>query len=412
MAREPRTIIAIDVGTSAIRVLAARVPPSGEFEIVAMGEAQSLGVRRGIVTNVDEVSYAIRGALEDAGTERRFREAQVYVGMGGKSIGCINNSGGAEITKDRPITERDVTRAVLAARQAQLPEETVLLHQVPRGFLVDGYRCRRNPVGMRGAIAHAETHLVTASSADVKNIKKAVEMAGVQADYIAASPIASSHAVLRREERDGGVVMLDIGGGATGIVAYAEGAICYTAVLPLGGNHIANDISVALNTSLHVGEQILQEHGTAATEGVNMQEELTAPCFGMGGYRRYRRQYLYDVVRLRVQEILQLGYGQARSSVPALGMGAPVVITGGVANLPGIARLAEKVLEAPARIGSAPQQTYAPETLKNPAFASVIGILQIDSDPLFAPVREEAPVRANGSWFRPALDALRPLTKG
>jgi cell division protein FtsA len=413
MAREPRTVIAIDVGTTAVRVLAARVPSQGDFEIVALGQSQSLGVRRGIVTNVDEASYAIRGALEDAGIERRIRDADVYVGVGGKHIASSNNTGVTEVSRaDGQVTEKDVARAVLAARQTQLLEEVVLVHQVPRGFLIDGYRCRRNPVGMRGMTAHAETHLVTAGAIEVKNARKAVEMAGLAVDHIVVNAIASSHAVLHREEREAGVVMLDIGGGTTDIVVCHEGSIAHTSALPLGGNQIANDIGVALNTALHVGERILIEHGTASAEGVDLLEELTAPCFGLTGYRRYRRQYLYDVVRLRVTELLQLGLGCAKEGAPGLPKHAGVVITGGVANLPGITKLAEKVLGRPARVGTPPHQQYAPETLKNAAFASVIGILELDSDPLFAPVPAEPAARTNGSWLRPALEALRPLAKG
>lgn len=408
MGKADRTVIAIDVGSSSIRVLAARMAGRADFDVLALGHAPSLGVKRGVVANVDDASYAIREALEDAGLEGQGPADEVYVGISGKHLASVNNVGEAKVTRsDGLVSERDVARALSAAKEADLGEGTHLVHHIPRTFRIDGYVCRRNPVGMHGGTALAEAHLVTAEESAIKDLAKAVQMAGKEIDGFVANGVASSHAVLRRDEKEMGVLLLDIGGGTTDIVAYSEGAIFHTSALPLGGNQLVNDISTMLNTAFHLAEKLLLEHGTGTVEGIDMHQELTVPCFGATGYRRFRIQYLYDIIRLRLTEIFQLAVARLKhgaDSVPAI---AGLVITGGVANLPGIEQLAERAMGVPARVGTLPPQEYAPETLQDPAYASLIGALYVLSDPLFAPVAPDRNGNQNGRRFLPRIPVLR-----
>ncbi|MEE9286272.1 MAG: cell division protein FtsA [Dehalococcoidia bacterium] len=408
MGKEPRTIIAIDAGSCNVKVLAARMAGGADFDILALGHAPSLGVKRGIVSNIDETSYAIREALEDAGVDGHGRAVEVYAGISGKHLASLNNVGEAKVARnDGLVVEKDVVRAMSAARDVELGDDAYVVHHVPRAFRIDGYHCRRNPVGMHGATARAEAHLVTASAAAVKNLKKAVQMAGVDIDGIVVNGIAASHVVLRRDEREMGVVLLDIGGGTTDIVAYNEGAIYHTSALPLGGNQLSNDVAKLLNTAPHFGERLLLEHGTGSTEGIDLHEELTVPCFGTSGYRRFRLQYLCEIIRLRLTEILQLALAQVRRESPTMPATAGLVLTGGVAGLPGIERLAERAVGLPARVGTLPPQQYAPQTLKDPSYAALIGTLYVASDPWFAPVSQEKNGHQNGFRFLPQIPVLR-----
>ena len=387
MGKETRTLIAIDVGTTQVRAVAARPLPGDEVEIVAFGQAPSAGLKRGLIEDVDEASYAVRAALEDGGLERRIRGAEVYAGISGKHIASFDHVGETPLHRsDGLVTDRDLAQAIDAVRAVAVPQDRLLLHVVPKGFLVDGYRCRRNPVGMQGKTAHADAHVVTAELEAAQRLSRAVQMAGKDVDWILSNAVAASQAVLRPEEKELGAVMLDIGGGTTDIVAYSESGIYHTSALPLGGNQLANDIAIALNTSFQVGQGILHEHGAGDPHGVDLKEEITVPCFGMSGYRRFRHQYLYDVIRLRLTEILQLALARTRQAGKPSKPAAGLVITGGVANLPGIERLAQDATGFSARVALAPAQGATPDGLQNPAFAAVTGTLQIEADAAFAPV--------------------------
>ena len=384
MGRERKTILAIDLGSSQVRVLAGRVTDSGEIDVLALGASPALGMQRGIAVNVDDASYAVKTALDHARLDGRLRALEVYAGMGGKHLSSLNSLGEASTSRgDGLVSSKDVSRALEISRGVELPEESYLLHAIPRSYRVDGYRCRRTPIGMHGAVVQAESHLVTASGTPTKNLLKAIEMAGKEVDGLVASGIAASQAVLRQEETEMGVVLLDIGGGCTDIVAYSEGALFHTSAMPLGGNQIASDIAIALNTSLPVAEETLQQHGACISDEIDPGEELTITCFGAVGHRRVRRHYLNEIIRLRLTEMLRLAFYQAKRAAPEVPTPAGVVITGGVANLPDIEKVAEQVLQAPARVGYPAGAEDPSGSLRNPSYAAAVGILQLTSDASF-----------------------------
>ena len=407
MSKGSRTVIAIDMGTTQVRVLAAQMGPAGDIEVLAEGQAPSLGVRRAMVQDVDEASAAILSALEAAGLQGHIRGAEGCVNVGGRHIESHNAAGDARVSRsDGVVTAKDLERSMASARTVEPDGARYPLHAIPAGYRIDGYRCRQSALGMRADTVQAEAHVVKANADATAKLLKAMEMAGKDVHRVVSSGVAASHAVLHAEEREAGVVLLDIGGGTTDIVACAEGAVRHTSVLPLGGNQLANDIAIVLNTSFHVGERILLDHGSATNAGLDPNEELTAPCFGMSGNRRFRRHYLHEVIRLRVTELLQLAMGQAMKDAPGVPPAAGVVLSGGVANLPGITDLAQQVLHVPVRIGAAAAEGDSAEGLATPEFATIMGVLQVVADPNYLPPQEET----NG--HRGGLRQLFPLFAG
>ena len=401
MVRDPRRdgsemVVAIDMGSSMVRVIGAAMAADGGAEIFAFGRSKSMGVKRGMVEDVDETSAAIRTALVSAGLERKVRDALVVAGISGVHVRSFNAVGEVAVNRtDSVITERDVAAARAAAQMRAAAHDGVLLHAAPGGIRVDGYLCRRSPVGMRGALVQAEMRVVTAGEEAVERLRGAARMAGVEIDEVLSSVVAAGRAAVQRAEAEAGVVHMDIGAGTTGAATYLNDMLLQTAAAPVGGHHLSNDIATALNTSFSVGEGVLHDHGAASLEGPALREEVTIPCYGVSGYRRFRRGYLLEVIRLRLTELLQLGWaaamGARRWKHPA-----SLVLTGGVAVLPSIADLAREVLGVPARVGEASgggvlyREGGAVSDLRGPAHASLLGLLRMYRDPVLGPAWREA----------------------
>ena len=384
MGKGKSDIVVIDVGSANVRVLGARPTPNGDIEIFATGEHASLGVERGIVTKIDDASYGIKAALEHAGLDLKARGFDVYATVGGKHVSSFNHCAEVNLSrKDGLVTEKDVERAIGASRLVSLQPEASLVHAITRGFRVDGYLCRRSPIGMRGSTVGAESHVITANSAGLKNLRKAVQMAGREPDGFISNAIAAGQAVLSQAEKDNGAVVIDIGAGSTDVAAFIEGAPFHTASIPVGGNQIANDLAVALNTAFHVAERLYREEGSGSSAGVSPTDELTVPCFGLTGTRTLRRLFLNDVIRLRLQEILSMAYLTARNAGTELPQGAPAVITGGVANLRAMEALAGDALDVTVRVGKPIQLHGLPPELMDPRFATAVGAMRLAADPNF-----------------------------
>lgn len=382
MGKEKSSIVIIDVGSASVRVLKAEETEAGDMDVTAVGEHLSLGVERGIVTRIDDASLGIKAALEQARTETKAQGVVVYATIGGKHVTSFNHCAEVNVSrKDGLVTERDVERAVAASRMVSLPQEAAMVHAITRGFRVDGYLCRRSPIGMRGSTVGAETHVVTANSTAMKNLRKAVQMAGREPDGFINNAIAAGQAVLTQMERDRGAVLIDIGGGSTDVAAYMEGTPFHTAAIPVGGNQIANDLAVALNTAVHVAERLYTEEGSGISAGITPLEELTVPCFGLTGNRTLRRVFLNEVIDLRLSEILRMAYLSARSAGTELPARAPAIITGGVANLRGIEQLAQRALGVPVRVGKPFQAQGLPPELMDPRFATAVGAMRLAMDP-------------------------------
>ena len=382
MGRENKSVITIDVGSCTVRVVAAQRHPAGGIQVLGIGQAPTLGIQRGIVDSIDDASFAIRAALQDAALDAKARGAAVYVSLAGKHVASMNHCGEVYTTRnDGLVTTRDLARAIEASKVVELPADTRIIHVIPKIFRVDGYVCRRDPVGMHGGTIGAESHTITASATATKNLKKAIQMAGQEVDGFIVSGVAASQAVLTAEEKEMGVILVDIGGGTTDIVGYWGGSPFHTSSLPVAGNQIANDIAIALNTSFHVAERLYCEEGSGSTEGIDPAEELTVPCFGLTGTRTLRRLYLNEVINLRLTEIFRLARLRVEQAAPELPMAAGAVVTGGVARLPDIEALAQQALELPVRLGKPVEVDGVSEELADPSFATAVGTMWLASDP-------------------------------
>lgn len=395
MGKDRGMFIAIDVGSCHVRVLAAQENANGGIEVLATGETPSLGVQRGVITNVDDASFAIKSALEEAQLMPWLKQAAVYASLNGKHIASSNHYGDVKVSRsDNLVTEIDVERALEASRATAPAKDQRVIHAIPRSYRVGGYLCRRNPIGMYGPTVGADSHVITADAIAFENLHKAVQMAGKSLDGAFISGLAAAHAVLTPEERENGTVAIDIGGGTTKVTAYSGGTPFRTFVLPVGGNQIANDLAIALNTPVHVAERLFLEEGSGTMAGIEPTEELTIRCFGPTGVRHLRRGFLHEIIRLRVEEILRMAFLPAMDKAPEPFEGN-VVLTGGVSNLKGIEVLATEVLETPVRIGRPLEDPGQHGLLAGPAFATAIGILRLLTDTSFGRL-DAAPQRRRG----------------
>lgn len=411
MARDERPIIAIDLGTSLTRVAAGRIEADDmerELEVLALGQAPSAGLQRGIIQNPEEAAYSIKAAFEDAGVEAKYRDARVYVGIGGKHIVSVNTAGESVISRnDGLVSEKDVARAVEASKSLRLSPEVQALHHMPRSFYVDNMRCRRSPIGMRGVSARAEMHTVTAPGPAIANLKKAVKTAGRDVDWVVANAVVASQAVLTREETEIGTLYVDIGAGTTDIAAYDGGAVCHTSSLPVGGNQIVTDLAAVLHAPAYVCESLLRERANGDPKAYKVDDEMLIPAFGIPGQRRVRLGHINDIIAMRLSEILQMAVARAKEASPALSLSGGLVLAGGVARMPALDMLAERVVNHPVRIGHIPVRTLRTEIGQDPAFVSLLSVLLAQADPQFAALKEQRPAHQGMRRLLPIFGGAR-----
>ncbi len=411
MARDDRPIIAIDVGTSLTRVAAGRIEERDmerDLDVIALGQAPSGSVQRGIIQNPEEAAYSVKAAFEDAGIDGKYRDAKVYVGVGGKHVVSVNTSGEAVISRnDGLVTEKDVTRAIESAKGLRLGADVQALHYLPRSFYVDGMRCRRSPIGMRGVSARADMHTVTAPSATIAHLKRAVKIAGRDVDWVVANAVAASQAVLTREETEMGILYIDIGAGTTDIAAYDGGSICHTSSLPVGGNQIVTDLAAVLHAPAYVCESLLRERANGDPKAYKADDEMLVPTFGIPGQRRVRLGYINEIIAMRITEILQMAVARAKEAAPALSLSGGIVVAGGVARMLAIDMLAERVTNVPVRVGQIPIRTLRTEVGQDPAFVSLLSVLLAKADPQFAPLREQKPAHQSRLRLLPIFGGAR-----
>lgn len=374
-----RTVVALDIGTTKICTLVAEVgpPPENSFRIVGVGTVPSKGIRKGVVVNVNEVATAVIDALQRAERTSGYEVASAYVGLAGSHISAINSRGVIAISRgERGIRPIDVERALEAARAIDIPHNREILHVIPRGFAVDGDDGVRDPVGMQAYRLEVEAHIVTGSTASIRNLIKSVQDAGIQIDALVLEPLASGEAVLTDIEREMGVVLVDIGGGTTDIAIFIEGSIWHAVVLPTGGEQITNDIAVGLRMPYNMAEATKIKYGHALSQSVIPEEMVKAELFGEDGQQQIPRQFLAEIIEARTEEIFELVLKEIKRSGYDGLLPAGVVLCGGTAQLPGIRDLARNVLNLPVRIGEPKNLRGLVDTLQSPAFATTVGLLE------------------------------------
>ncbi len=374
-----RTVVGIDVGTTKICTMVAEVRPDGRVNILGVGLTPSKGLDKGVVVNIDEAVNAISTCVEKAERLSGYRIGTAYVGIAGKHVQSLNSRGVVAISRpDHEITGTDVSRAVESAQAVAIPTQREIIHVIPRAYIVDGHENIRDPVGMSGYRLEVETHIVTGEVMAIQNLIKSVERAGVIIDDLVLQPLASGEAVLTPEDKDRGVVLVDIGGGTTDIAIFIQGGIWHSVVLPVGGNHLTNDIVVVLHTPHNTAEYLKLKYGSAIAEAPAEGEDDTikTESFAPGEQIEVSRHYLNQVIQARAEQIVELVATEIRRSGYEGLLPAGIVLTGGSSLLPRFDELVRDMLGMPVRIGSPTNLTGLSDAVDSPPYATGVGLVK------------------------------------
>jgi cell division protein FtsA len=368
------TVCGLDIGTTKTCTVVAADGPTG-LEIIGVGEAPSLGMRKGVVVDLEQTIKSIESATEKAERMAGAHVSEVFVGITGDHIRSTNNRAVVAVSGDeREVSAVDVRRVVDASKIINLPSDRQIIHALPRYFTVDGQEGVEDPVGMSGGRLEVDTHIVTGGSSFVTNVLKCVHRAGLEAAGLVYEPLASSAATLAPEEKQVGVVMLDIGGGTTDIAVYSLGSAIYTATVPVGGNMLTNDISLGLKTTLAEAEDVKRRYG-AAVRDAGGEDAFSVRSLDGRSTKEQTTELLRQIVVPRVLETLRMARQKIVENVPRDLVLGEVVLTGGGALLPNIESLAEDVFGLPVRVGVPNTIGGLTDAIAVPQFATAIGLV-------------------------------------
>ena len=367
-------IVGLDIGTSKIVVIAAEVTSDGEFEIIGMGSHPSSGLKKGVVANIETTVNAIQRALEEVELMADCKIHDVYTGVAGNHIKSFNSHGMVAI-KDREVSELDVERVMETAKAVNIPANQQVLHILNQEFIIDGQEDVREPIGMNGIRLEVKVHIVTGSISAVQNIMKCVRRCGLEVGDVVLQPLASSMAVLSEDEKDLGVCLVDIGGGTTDIAVFNQGAIRHTAVIPIAGDQVTNDIAMALRTPTKDAEDIKCRYGCALKGMADSREMIEVLGVGERGTRQLSRQTLAEVIEPRVEELYLLVQKELRRSGFEELLSSGIVITGGSSSLLGMVELGEEIFHMPVRLGLPLYRGSLAEVVRTPRFSTGVGLI-------------------------------------
>ncbi|MEG0820154.1 MAG: cell division protein FtsA [Burkholderiaceae bacterium] len=367
-------IVGLDVGTSKVVVAVAEVLPDGRFQVIGLGQSPSEGLRKGVVVNIESTVQSIRKAVEEAELMANTKIAEVYTGIAGSHIKSFNSSGMVPI-RDREVTATDVARVIETAKAVNIPTDQQVLHVLTQEFIVDGQEDIREPIGMSGVRLEVKVHIVTGAVSAAQNIIKCVRRCGLEVQDLILQPLASSLSVLTADEKELGVALIDIGGGTTDIAIFTGGAIRHTAVIPIAGDQITSDIAMALRTPVPDAEDIKLRWGVAKEVLADPDEKIEITGIGDRPPRMLSRQALAAVIEPRVEELFSLVQRAIRESGFEEQISSGVVLTGGTSLLPGMNELAEDVFLKPARVGWPGYEGSLADMVRNPRYATVMGLL-------------------------------------
>jgi len=370
-------VVGLDIGTSKVAAIIGEMDEDDNVEVIGIGLAPSKGLRKGVVVNLESTSASIEKAIADAEMMAGVEVGSVFAGVAGGHIRGINHHGVVIVPnrKNRTITEADIKRVVNQAKAIEMPIEREILEALPREFIVDDQKGIRDPVGMSGTRLEALIHIVTGAVTSVQNIIKAINTAGLAVEDIVLQPLASSEAVLEQDEKDLGVILVDMGAGTTDVVIYVNGAIWHTGVVPLGGEQVTNDIAIGLRTPLPSAEDIKRAWGCALIEAVNGNETIEVPSVGGRQPRIITRHALAEIIEPRMEEVLGLVYREIHTSGYGDMAPAGVVMTGGASMLESTAGLAEQVFDMPVRIGVPQKVRGLADKVNDPLYATGVGLI-------------------------------------
>jgi cell division protein FtsA len=371
---EKNLIVGLDIGTSKVVAIVGEVMPEGDLEVIGIGSNPSRGLKKGVVVNIESTVHSIQRAVEEAELMAGCQIHSVYAGIAGSHIRSLNSHGIVAI-RDKEVTPGDIERVIDAARAVAIPADQKILHILPQEFVIDNQEGIREPVGMSGVRLEAKVHMVTGAVSAAQNIIKCVRRCGLEVDDIILEQLASSYSVLTDDEKELGVCIVDIGGGTTDIAVFTEGSIRHTAVIPIAGDQVTNDIAVALRTPTQSAEEIKIKYACALTQMASSDETIEVPSVGDRAPRRLARHTLAEVVEPRYEELLVLIQAELRRSGFEDLIASGIVLTGGSAKIEGLVDLAEEVFHMPVRLGVPQYVTGLVDVVRNPIFATGVGLL-------------------------------------
>jgi cell division protein FtsA len=367
-------IVGLDIGTSKVVAIVGSHAADGTIEVIGLGSAPSKGMKKGVVVNIEATMASIKRAVEEAELMAGCRIQSVFVGISGSHIKSFNSQGIVGV-RTKEVTQADVDRVVDAARAMAIPADQKVLHVVPQEFAVDGQEGIHEPVGMSGVRLEAKVHMVTGSVTAAQNIQKCIEGCGLTVDKLILQPLASSYAVLQADERDLGICMVDIGGGTSDIAAFKGGAIRHTAVIPIAGDQVTNDIAVAFRTPPQSAEEIKLKYGCASPQMIRHDEDIEVPSVGERAPRRLSRLTLAEVIKPRYEELFRFIRKELHKADYYDAVAGGIVLTGGSARMEGVAELAEEVFELPVRVGVPQNVSGLTDVARNPMYSTAVGLL-------------------------------------
>lgn len=371
---EKNIITGLDIGTSKIVALIGEISANGVIEIIGMGRHTSRGLKRGVVVDIESTVNSIQHAVQEAESMAGCEVRTVYTGIAGSHIRSLNSHGIVAI-RDNEVSNVDIQRVLEAAKAVAIPADQKILHILPQEFIIDHQGSIREPKGMAGVRLEARVHIVTGAVSAAQNIAKCVRRCGLEVHDIILEQLASSHAVLTEDEKELGVCLIDIGGGTTDLAIFKGGSIQYTAVIPIAGDQVTNDIAVALRTPTKAAEAIKIQYGCAVTDFANSGQMIDVLSVNDRAGRKISARALSEVVSARYEELFHLVKNELIRSGFEDSIAAGIVLTGGAANVKGAVESAEVCFEMPVRLGTTHQIHGFPEAMENSALATGSGLL-------------------------------------
>ncbi len=400
-------IVGLDIGTSKVVALVGEVTADQGIEVIGIGSHPSRGLKRGVVVNIESTVQSIQRAVEEAELMAGCEIHSVFAGIAGSHVRSLNSHGVVAI-RDREVQPADVEHVIDAAKAVAIPADQKILHVLPQEFIIDGQEGIRDPVGMSGVRLEAKVHIVTGAESAAQNIEKCIQRCGLAVDDVVLEQLASSYSALTEDEKDLGVCLVDIGGGTTDIAVFSHGAIRHTAVIPIAGDQVTNDIAVSMRTPTQNAEEIKLRYACALSQLANPDETIEVPSVGDRPARRLARQTLAEIVEPRYEELFGLIHEELRRSGFEEVIAAGIVLTGGSSKMEGAIELAEEVFHVPVRLGMPSGVRGLAEVANNPIHSTGVGLLLYGRDHSAPGPRSR--VLAGGA--RSMLDRMRNWFQG
>ncbi|MDQ6993110.1 MAG: cell division protein FtsA [Mariprofundus sp.] len=374
MAKHDQVLVGLDIGTSKIACVVAEAGPDGRVDVIGLGNHPSRGLRKGVVVNIESTVEAIRLAVQEAELMAGVDIQSVFTGIAGSHIRGYN-SHGVVATKNHEVVQEDVDRVIDAARAMNIPADQKVLHILPQEYIIDSQDGIREPIGMSGVRLEAKVHVITGAVSSAQNIIKCCNRCDLDVSDMVLEQVASAEAVLMQDEKDIGAVLVDIGGGTTDIAVFLNGSIQHTHVIPIGGDHLTNDLVIGLRTSAREADQLKRKYGACLTSLVPPEDQIEIPSVGGRAPRPMPRQVMAQILEPRVEELFEMIRDELQRSGYQELVAAGMVLTGGSSMLDGMVELAEEMFDMPVRLGRPQGVGGLVDVVSSPMYATGVGLI-------------------------------------